>query len=195
MILFSLASSLIFLLIHIGHIQNLVQGWALMHGYLFTYWSFFLFKLASNIFFHYIAHLIGLPSYFNPWFVTLHLCLTFGFCGDPPYFLHPWWGEDDFLECCVGFLSTYHKKCGISCFTWANPHSFNAYLLVFALTSQHCGFWWMVFRCWLTSPLLTPLEQIWFCGQLYLMGLLQQSQFELKMVFIAINSQWTCLSF
>jgi hypothetical protein len=25
-------------------------------------------------------------------------------------------------------------------------------------------FWWMAFRCWLTSSLLTPHEEIWFCG-------------------------------
>jgi hypothetical protein len=27
-------------------------------------------------------------------------------------------------------------------------------------------FWWMAFGCWLTSSLLTPTKQIWYCGSI-----------------------------
>jgi hypothetical protein len=97
---------------------------------------------------------------------------------------HPMWGEDHFPWCCARCLCIHHKGCKISCFMWTNSCFFIAYLLIFALINQHCGFWWMVFRCCLMSSLLTPFEHIWFCKQLHLMGLPWQLWFKRRVTFI-----------
>jgi hypothetical protein len=47
------------------------------------------FSIDFRGFFHYVVHLIGLPPFLSPWFVTLHLWLTF-----KPY-------EDPFSSLCL----------------------------------------------------------------------------------------------
>jgi hypothetical protein len=54
--------------------------------------------------------------------------------------LSPWWGKDGFPWCCARCLCIYFKGCGISCFTWTNPHFPIVSFLVFTLLGQHCGF-------------------------------------------------------
>ncbi len=98
------------------------------------------FSIWLQMFFHYVAHLVGLASSISPWLVTLHLWSTFGPYGDPPYSLHPWWGKDGFPWCCVGCLCIYHKRCKISGFMWVNPCSSITYSLIYMLVGWHCGF-------------------------------------------------------
>ncbi len=43
-------------------------------------------------------------------------------------------------ETCKFVKYVYHKGCGMSHFTWIDPHSFNTYLLVFASIGRHCCF-------------------------------------------------------
>jgi hypothetical protein len=44
------------------------------------------------------------------------------------------------------------------------PTFFRCLLFNQQVNGSTLWFWWMVFRCWLTSSLLTPHEEIWFCG-------------------------------
>jgi hypothetical protein len=114
--------------------------------------------LTSKLFCYFVL----MHKFFKLYFFIIFLVaeVTLG----SPFFWwhHPMWGEEHF-PCCVGCLCIHHEGCEISCFMWTNSCFFVAYLLVFALISQHCGFWWMVFGCCLTSSSLTPFEKNWFC--------------------------------
>ncbi len=135
---FFLASFLTCLLICIGCAWDLVQGQVQVCGCLPIKWFFFFIDF--KIFFHCVTHSIGPPSPLSTQFVILHLWSTFGCHGDPLFSLHPWWGKDGFQWSCARCLCIYHKRCGISCFTWADPHSHVASFLIFMSVGRHCDF-------------------------------------------------------
>jgi hypothetical protein len=54
-------------------------------AWLSTHLMILFFLVGFRHFLHYIAHLVGPSPSFNPWFVTLHLCPTFGPYGDSTF--------------------------------------------------------------------------------------------------------------
>ncbi len=86
-------------------------------------------------------------------------------------FLHLLWGMQDFIFY-VNRLTFFHHI-----------------LFGLCINGSTLWFWWMTYKHWSTLSSLSPLKQIWFHKQLYLMGLLLQLQLRLKMPFIIINTQ------
>ncbi len=60
-------------------------------AWLLTHPMIIIFPISFKNILHYVAHLVGPPPSFNPWFVTLHLWVAFKSYGDPPFSLRPWW--------------------------------------------------------------------------------------------------------
>jgi len=87
--------------------------------------------------------------------------------------------KNDFLECYVRYFCVYYKKCKISHFS-GYIHIFLS--LAFVFTS--IGVVLMDGGCCLMSSSLTPLAHIWFCRQLYFIGLLWKLWLRLNIVLL-----------
>jgi len=85
--------------------------------------------------------------------------------------------KNDFPQCYVRCFCVYYKRCKISRSMWVRPYFFVTCLCL-QINGLHVVL--MVGGCCLMSSSLTPLAHIWFCTQLYLMGLLRQLRLRLN---------------
>jgi hypothetical protein len=123
-------------------------------------------------FFHYVTHSIGPPSSLSPWFIILHLWSTFGPFGHPPSRGGERTTSHDVMQ--HHLASTVRDA---RFMFYVNKLTFFQHLLFgLCINGSILWFWWMMFRHWLPLSSLSPLEQIWFHKQPYLMGLLLQLQ-------------------
>lgn len=122
-----------------------------------------IFLVGFKCFFHYIAHMVKLPAFFNHWFITMYLWLSFGPYGDSSFFCCCAYGGERMISHDVAWMHLCLSQRMPNFISYMNiyPHFCVAFHLFFVLT---LWFWWMVFKCWLMSSSLAPFQHIWFCG-------------------------------
>jgi hypothetical protein len=93
--------------------------------------------------------------------------------------------KNNFPWCYVRCFDVYCKGCKISRSMWVHPCFFVTCLCLHTSIGHRVVL--MDGGCCLMSSSLAPLAHIWFCNQLYVMGLLSQLQLRLKIVFVMID--------
>ncbi len=112
-------------------------AWPSVSAWSSVYAMIHFFQLISNIFSIVLRTWLAFPHPSNPWFIILHLYLTFGPHGNPPSLLHhsgEWTSSHDTMS------DAFASRMQDFMFTWIDSRPFIAYLLVFTLMGWHCDF-------------------------------------------------------
>ncbi len=140
--------NIIFILPFDWHKAHLISCVGLSVGaWLSTHPMIIIFPISFKKILYYVAHLVGPPPSFNPWFVTLHLWVAFRSSRDPPFSLHPWWVKMGFHGVVWDFLNLLWRMRNFM-FYMNRPMFFHHLPFNFHINGLTLWFWWMVSECW-----------------------------------------------